>query len=143
MTNIVRRDPFAVDELFDDLMKGFFVRPVRIPGGEAAMQIRMDVKEDDKAYTVHAEIPGVQKEDIHVTLEGNRVAVSAEVKRESERKEGEKVIHSERYYGKVQRSFTLDKDVDEAGAKAKFENGVLELVLPKKAGTPTRRLAVE
>jgi HSP20 family protein len=141
MANVTRYDPFG--ELFDDLMKGFFVRPVRIPGGEAAMQIRMDVKEDDKAYTVHAEIPGVQKEDIHVTLEGNRVAVSAEVKRESERKEGEKVIHSERYYGKVQRSFTLDKDVDEAGAKAKFENGVLELVLPKKAGTPTRRLAVE
>lgn len=142
MTNIVRRDPFAVDDLFDDLMKGFLVRPVRIPGGEP-VQIKMDVEEDDKSYTVHAEIPGVNKEDIHVTVEGNTVAVSAEVKRESERKEGEKLIQSERYYGKVYRSFNLDKDVDETGAKAKFENGVLELVLPKKAVTPSHRLTVE
>jgi len=143
MTNIVRRDPFAVDDLFDDLMKGFFVRPVRYPGGEMPAQIKMDVKEDDQAYTVHAEIPGVNKEDIHVHVEGDSVSIAAEVHRESERKEGEKVLHSERYYGKVFRSFTLGQDVDEAGAKAKFDNGVLELTLPKKALSASRRLAIE
>lgn len=144
MANIVRRDPFAVDDMFDDLMKGFFVRPVRYPAGtETAVQIKMDVKEDDKAYTVHAEMPGVKKEDIHVNVEGNTVSITAEVKKETERKEGEKVIHSERYYGKVYRSFSLGQDVDDANAKAKFDNGVLELVLPKKAATASRRVNVE
>lgn len=143
MANIVRRDPFAVDDLFDDLMKGFFVRPVRYPGGEPAVEIKMDVKENDKAYTVHAEMPGVKKEDIHVSVEGGMVTIAAEAKRESEQKEGEKVIHSERYYGKVSRSFTLGQDVDEANAKAKFDNGVLELTLPKRAVSATRRLTVE
>jgi HSP20 family protein len=143
MANIVRRDPFAVDDLFDDLMKGYFVRPVRYPGTETPVQIKMDVKEDDKAYTVHAEMPGVKKEDIHVSVEGNMVTISAEVKKETERKEGEKVIHSERYYGKVYRSFSLGQDVDDSSAKAKFDNGVLELVLPKKAAAATRKLAIE
>ena len=144
MTNLIRRDPFAIDDLFDDLMKGYFVRPVRYPGSsETAMQIKMDVKEDDKSYTVHAEMPGVKKEDIHVSVEGGLVTITAEVKRESEKKEGEKVIHSERYYGKVSRSFTLGQDVDEASAKAKFDNGVLELTLPKRAASASRRLTVE
>ncbi|NTV95221.1 MAG: Hsp20/alpha crystallin family protein [Thiobacillus sp.] len=144
MANIARRDPFAVDDLFDDLMKGFFVRPMRYTGAEApAVQIKMDVKEDDKAYTVHAEMPGVKKEDIHVSVEGGMVTIAAEVKRESEQKEGEKVIHSERYYGKVSRGFSLGQDVDEANAKARFDNGVLELVLPKRAVSASRRLAIE
>jgi HSP20 family protein len=144
MTNIVRRDPFAIDDLFDDLMKGYFVRPVRYPGGaEAPVQIKMDVKEDDNSYTVHAEIPGVKKDDIHVSVEGGLVTIAAETKRESDKKEGEKIIHSERFYGKTSRSFTLGQDVDEANAKAKFDNGVLELTLPKRAVSASRRLTVE
>ncbi|TCJ17166.1 Hsp20/alpha crystallin family protein [Parasulfuritortus cantonensis] len=142
MANIVRRDPFAVDDLFDDLMKGFFVRPVRYPSGEA-VQIKMDVKEDDKAYTVHAEMPGARKEDIHVSVEGGLVTIAAEVKRASEQKEGEKVLHSERYYGTVSRSFSLGQEVDDANAKARFDNGVLELTLPKRATSASRRLAIE
>ncbi len=143
MTNIVRRDPMAVDEVFDNLMKGLFVRPMRFAGWEAAPQIKMDVKEEDKAYTIHAEVPGAKKEDIHVTVEGDTVTVSAEVKREEERKEGETVVHSERYYGKVSRRFTLGQALDDAGAKARFENGVLELTLPKKEVAAVRRLTVE
>ena len=143
MSNIVRRDPFAMDELFDDLRKGYFVRPVRYPSEAPAMQIKMDVKEDENAYTVHAEMPGVSKDDIHVNVEGNTVSISAEVKRETERKEGEKVVHSERYYGKVYRSFSLGQDVDDAQAKARFDNGVLELSLPKKAVSSARRLAIQ
>jgi HSP20 family protein len=142
MTNLVRREPFAVDDLFDDLMKGFFVRPLRYPTGELPAQIKMDVKEDDAAYTIHAEIPGVKKDDINVNVDGDTVSISAEVCRESG-KEGEKWLHSERHYGKVYRSFTLGHDVDESGAKAKFDNGVLELTLPKKAVSATRRLAIE
>jgi HSP20 family protein len=144
MSNIVRRDPFAMDELFDDLMKGFWVRPMRWPKALPEMRsISMDMKEDEKAYTVHAEMPGVSKEDIQITIDGNLVSISAEVKKASEEKEGEKVLHSERYYGRVSRSFTLEHEVDDTGADATFKDGVLELVLPKKASTTqSRKLTV-
>lgn len=140
MANLSRYSP--VDDAFDDLFRGFFMRPVRMEGAPE-MQIKMDVKEDDKGYTVHAEIPGVKKDDIHVTIDGNQVAVSAEIKNEKEVKEGEKVLRSERYYGKVSRAFTLGQDVDEGAAQAKYSDGVLELMLPKKAVTKAKRLSVE
>jgi HSP20 family protein len=144
MSNIVRRDPFAIDDMLDDLFKGYFVRPMRMSGEQAEMQmVKMDVKEGDKDYTVHAELPGVKKDDIHITIEGNSVAISAEVKKATEEKEGDKVLRSERYYGKVYRSFALGQEVDEATARAKFDNGVLELVLPKKTATAARKLAIE
>ena len=140
MANLTRYSP--VDDAFDDLFRGFFMRPVRMEGAPD-MQIKMDVKEDDKAYTVHAEIPGVKKDDIHVTIDGNQVSVSAEVKNEKEVKNGEKVLRSERYYGKVSRAFTLGQDVDEGAAQAKYSDGVLELALPKKAVTKAKRLSIE
>lgn len=144
MSNIVRREPFAIDEMLDDLFRGYFVRPMRLLGEQAEMQmIRMDVKENDQDYTVHAELPGVDKQDIHVSIEGNLLSVMAEVKKTAEQKEGDKILRSERYYGKVSRSITLGQDVDDTNARARFENGVLELVLPKKAMTPTRKLAIE
>jgi HSP20 family protein len=147
MANITRYDPFSLARLdpfgdIDDLFKGFFVRPVLFEG-QPQMEIKIDLKEDDKAYTVKADIPGVKKEDIHVSVEGNRVSISAETKMEKEEKEGEKVLRSERYCGKVARSFTLTHDVDDASAKAKYSDGVLELTLPKKAVTPTKKLAIQ
>jgi len=147
MANLTRYDPFNLARLdpfgdIDDLFKGFFVRPVLFEG-QPQMQIKMDLKEDDKAYTVHADIPGVKKEEIHVSIEGNQVSISAETKIEKEEKKGEKVLRSERYVGKVARSFTLAHDVDEAGAQAKYSDGVLELTLPKKAVTAAKKLAIQ
>jgi HSP20 family protein len=147
MAGITRYDPFnlyRVDPFgdIDDLFKGFFVRPVAFEG-QPQMQIKMDVKESDGAYTVHADIPGVKKDDIHVTIEGNQVSISAEVKKEKEEKQGDKVLRSERYYGKVARSFTLAQDVDEATAQAKYADGVLELTLPKKAVSSAKKLAIQ
>lgn len=147
MAGITRYDPFNLTRVdpfgdIDDLFKGFLVRPMAFEG-QPQMQIKMDVKEDDGAYTVHADIPGVKKEDIHVTIEGNQVSISAEVKKEKEEKQGEKLLRSERYYGKVARSFTLAQDVDEAKAQAKYADGVLELKLPKKAVTSAKKLAVQ
>jgi HSP20 family protein len=147
MAGITRYDPFNLSRVdpfsdIDDLFKGFFVRPVAFEG-QPQMQIKMDVKENDGAYTVHADIPGVKKEDIHVTIEGNQVSISAEVKKEKEEKQGDKVLRSERYYGKVARSFTLAQDVDEATAQAKYADGVLELTLPKKAVSSAKKLAIQ
>lgn len=142
MSNLIRRDPFALDNVFDDLFKGFFVRPVNFEG-QQQVQIKTDVKEDDKTYTVHAEIPGVKKEDIHVSIDGNQVSISAEVKKEKEEKEGEKVLRSERYFGQAYRSFTLGQDIDDSAAQAKYTDGVLELTLPKKAVSTAKKLAIQ
>jgi HSP20 family protein len=140
MANLTRYEPFELGlEPFDDLFRGFF-RPVRLE--KDLPQIKVDVKEDDKAYTVHADLPELKKEEIHVTIDGNLVTVSAETHRESEQKEGEKVLKRERYFGKVSRSFSLESDVDEAGASAKYTDGVLELSLPKKAASSQKRLEI-
>lgn len=131
-------DPFA--EVFPELFRGL-MQPVRAPGGDA-LEIKVEVKESNGDYTVQAEMPGVKKEDINVQIDGNRVAISAEVKRESEQKEGERVLRSERYYGAVARSFTLASEVDESKATANFEDGVLRLTLPKKAAPSAKRLQI-
>lgn len=143
MANISRYDPFQLSALepFDELFKGFF-RPVRLLEGAPDIQIKMDVKEDDKGYTVHAELPGVKKEDIHVSIDGNQVSISAEVKQEKEVKEGERVLRSERYYGKVARSFSLASEIDENAAQAKYTDGILELSLPKKTVTTSKKLTI-
>ena len=138
MANITRFDPF--NELVDDLFKGFFVRPVAYEGrnGEALPRVKVDVAEKNGAYTVTADLPGVKRDDIQVTIDGAQVTLTAEVKREKEAAADERVLHTERVYGKVSRSFTLPQEVDEANAEAKFRDGVLELKLPKKAA-PTRK----
>lgn len=139
MANIARYNPF--DELFNEFSKGFFVRPVAAPEG-AEPKMKLDVKEDEKSYTVRADIPGVKKEDIQVDVDANAVTVRAEVRQEKEEKKDEKVIYSERSYGMVSRSFTLPAEVDANGARAEYKDGVLNLVLPKKAGAQSRRLSV-
>lgn len=126
----------------DDMMKRFVTRPAWRELEAAEPQIRMDVSEADGTYVVKAEIPGVKKEDIHVTIDGNMVCISAEIKQEKEVKEGEKLIRSERSYGKAMRSFSLDQEVNQDKAQAKYADGVLELTLPKKNGAPRKELAV-
>ena len=138
MANITRLDPL------EDLFRGFFVRPVDLNANtQQPPSIKMDVKEHGGNYLVHAELPGVKKEDIHVVVDGNQVSISAEVKQEKEVKEGERVLRSERYFGKVTRSFQLGQEIDDAKAAAKFNDGVLELTLPKRAASPNKRLTVE
>lgn len=142
MANLTRFDPFSMDvsDSLDDVFEGFF-RPV-LGKNVNAPQIKLDVQEDQKQYKVHADIPGVKKEDIHVEIDGNTVNISAEMHREDEEKQDAKVIRSERYFGKISRSFALDTDLDEAQADAEYKDGVLELVLPKKAGSKSKRLEV-
>ena len=135
MANLTRYNPV------DDLLHGFFMRPVRMEE-TPEVQVKLDVKEDDKAYTVHAEIAGAKKEDIHVTIEGNQVSISAEVKKEKEEKQGEKVLRSERYFGKVSRSFAVGQEIDEGASQAKYNNGILELTLPKKSTSQSKKLTI-
>src|ERR1035437_606216 len=118
------------------------LRPV-FQGMEAEPEIKLEISETDKPYTVQADVPGMKKEDIQVSIDGNQVSITAEVKREKEEKEGNKLVRSERYYGKQFRSFSLAHDIDEAKSEAEYNDGVLKLTLPKKAGTETKKLAIK
>jgi HSP20 family protein len=150
MANITpRNDPFQELARFDPFRDfvSFFPMPrdVRrmMPEVPAEPSIKLDVTEDDKAYRVKAELPGVKKDDIDVEIDGNQVSLTAEVKRESEKKEGETVVHSERYYGRQYRSFTLPKEIDRTKVEAKFDNGILELTLPKNGGNSSQRVKIQ
>ena len=138
-TELARFDPFwDVDDVFDK----FMTRPVLREGLEIGPQIKMDVKDADGQYLIKAEIPGVNKDDIHVSIEGNRVSISAEVKQEKEEKEGARVIRSERTYGMASRSFSLADEVDPSKVLAKYSDGILELTLPKKPGASRKEIPI-
>jgi HSP20 family protein len=126
---------------FDDLFRGFGLRPM-FKDVELAPDIRIDVIENDEAYDISADVPGVRKEDIDIAVDGNQVSITAQSKRESEKKNGDRAVHCERYYGQAFRSFSLPSDVDDTKAEARYENGVLSLHLPKKANGQQRRIKV-
>jgi HSP20 family protein len=141
MVNITRFNP--LEDAFDNLFRGV---PMWVPNPErrAAQpaQFRMDVTENEKEYRVLADLPGVKKEEISITINGSEVAVSAEVKQEKVAPNGEAVLCAERFYGTIQRAFSLGQEVDEAGAQAKYTDGVLELTLPKKTVAAAKKLMV-
>ncbi|MBC7204540.1 MAG: Hsp20/alpha crystallin family protein [Pusillimonas sp.] len=149
MANLTRFDPFRdltttepwrnLEEFFND----FSLRPLA-DKVQAEPRIRMDVAESEDHYAVKAEIPGVRKEDISVSIDGNQVTISAEMRQEKEDKKDEKVVRRERFYGRQMRSFSLAHDIDESASSARYEDGVLNLKLVKKAGTNgSRTLAIE
>lgn len=131
------------DDFFRDVAPGFYVKPLHGDPLPNPGQIRMDVKENGEAYTVSAEIPGVRKEDIHVTIEGGMVMVRADVKQEDSQTQDDKLLRSERYFGSISRGIQLPQDVDQGQAKAKYDNGVLTLTLPKKQGKGGQKLRIE
>ncbi len=137
--DIARFDPFRdIDELFRDL------NPAVWRNVDQAPRMRMDVSETDKEYLVKAEIPGVQKDDIKVAINGNQVSLSAEIKDERDAAAGNTgSLRNERYYGQLHRSFTLPQEVDDDQAQARYENGVLHLTLPKKVGSGGKQLTIQ
>ncbi|MBJ7310797.1 Hsp20/alpha crystallin family protein [Rugamonas sp. CCM 8940] len=144
--NLMRFDPFRdlsrydplrdIDELFRDFS------PTVFRSMETTPRLRMDVNETEQEYVVRAEIPGVNKEDIKVAINGNQVSLTAEVRQEKNEGEGGN-LRSERYYGQLHRSFTLPQEVDDEQAQARYDNGVLQLNLPKRTGSGGKQLAVQ
>jgi HSP20 family protein len=144
MSNLTRFDPFSLDPVVSDLFQGFF-RPMRsmvTPQDAELASMKIDVTESDGAYTVKAELPGVDKKDIDVHIDGRTVSINAKVERNREEKEGERVIRRERYSGSFSRSFSLAGEVDDANAKAEYKDGVLSLSLPKRAPSDQKRLTI-
>lgn len=146
MANLTRWSPFKTlsrfeqGAPFDDFFRGFSLRPQW--SELEAPDVRIDVTENDGAYRVKAEMPGVEKNDIDVSISGNQVVISAEVKRESKKKDDERDVYTERYYGQVYRSFSLPDEVDNDKATARYEGGVLILELPKKGNGSARKLTI-
>ena len=139
---VTRYQPLAGS--FDSLLDELF-RPARAwsNGDYEPLPIRLDVKETAQAYAVHAELPGVKKQDIAIEINGNEVSLTAETRRETDAGEGEKWLRVERYFGKTARKFVLPVEVDEARAEAKFADGVLELTLPKKAAAQRKQISIQ
>jgi HSP20 family protein len=147
MTTVTRWNPFKASPRFDpianfdDLFRGWGLRPLAREL-DVAPDIRIDVSEDANLYKVRAEMAGVDRNDIEISVEGNQVAIGAEVKRETKSKEDEKDVYTERYFGKMFRSFTLPGDLDGTKAEAHYDKGVLTLTLPKKSNGGSRRITV-
>ena len=144
-----RGDSFnsLVDELFSDFFHRASVPAARLSNAPAVSRARMDVLDKGGNFEVKVDLPGIRKDDIHVGIEGARVSINAESKDSIETKDanganGEKVLHSERYSTRYARSFELPAEVTEEGADARFEDGVLTLLLPKRAPTVSKRLAI-
>lgn len=131
------------DDFFKDFAPGFYIRPLHGDPLPSLSQIKVDVSESEQAYTVSAEVPGVRKEDIQVSIDGGMVTLSAEVKQADSQAGDEKLLRSERYYGSVSRSFQLPVEIEEGQAKARYDNGVLTLTLPKRRGGSAQRLTIE
>lgn len=146
MANMMtRRDAFP--SLFDEFFNDFFQRAgapaARSAELPAAVRARMDVIDKGDRYEVLVDLPGVKKEDINVDIEGARVSITAEAKSQRETKDGERVLHTERFAASYARTFELPAEVSEDGAEAAFENGVLRLGLPKRATVMSKRLTVK
>lgn len=142
MANLTRFDPLSLDEPFENLIRNAFWRPLALESSKR-MQIKLDVEEDDKQFTVRADIPGVSKENIKVALDGNQVSISAHLSNTTEKKDNGNFVHRERYEGDMYRSFSLSQAVDRDKAVANYRDGVLELVLPKRADAGQRELTIQ
>ena len=146
MTAVTRFNPFRIPArietpaVFDGLFRNFGLGPLWNQP-DLVPDMRVDISEDEKAFHVNAEIPGVDRDDIFVSVEGNRVSITAEAKRKNEKKD-EKELIVERSWGKAYRAFALPADIDGDRTEARYDKGVLSLTLPKKTNGSARRIAV-
>jgi HSP20 family protein len=141
----VRRDPLntLVDEFFSDFFNRTAAAP-RARNGEPvpATRAAIDVVDKNDRYEVLVDLPGVKKEDIQVTVEGARVAIAAKAQA-LETAQDERVLHSERRAVRYARTFELPAEVTEDNSAATFDNGVLKLVLPKRAAAASKRITIQ
>ncbi|MEJ8813187.1 Hsp20/alpha crystallin family protein [Variovorax ureilyticus] len=142
MSNLRLLDPVFGND-FETALRRFF-SPTVYEGEPAPLKMRIDVTENDKAFNVKADIPGVKKEDISIKVDGHTVSIDAEAKSEKEtRGDGDKVLRSERYYGSISRTFSLGQEVDDTKVQAKYADGVLTLELPKKAPVAASKIVIQ
>jgi HSP20 family protein len=130
-----------VESMFENMLAPMV--PLGVTGAENLISPRVHIAETDKAYEIETELPGVNKNDVKINIDARRVSIEAEEVRETQEKEGQKTLYSERSVRHYARTFTLPTDVDDATAEARLENGVLRVVLPKKQSSQVKKLAVK
>lgn len=137
----VRRDPW--DEMFNSFLAptDFVLRPVMNSQNALAFVPPVDVIRNEDSLIVRAEVPGVAREDIELTIDGNRLTIRG-TKRTEEKKEDERYHMTERTHGEFERTFSLPSDIDGANAHADFKNGVLEIRLPVAEAARPRKIEV-
>ncbi len=134
--SIVRWDPFAdVDRLFSRTMPRFGRWPrlsAEGDGGGLAFEWSpsADISETDKEYVIRAELPGLKKEEVKVTLSGGTITIAGERKQEKEEKK-EKFHRVERYYGSFSRTFSLPENIKADAVRCESKDGVLTVHIPK------------
>lgn len=149
MTNITPRtlrgrtvSPWGND--INNVFESFF-RPTRWVEEATSDDLvpAMDIREREHDFLVHADLPGIKKEDIDINLENGVLTVTAETKQEAEEKEGERLLRQERRYGRYVRSLRLGRDIDASKVKASYDDGVLEVVLPKAEAAKPKKISVD
>lgn len=134
--------PTVFTNFLDDLVTpSYIIKPLH--GQSLDANFKVDIKESDKGFTIKAQIPGLKKEDIHISVDGSLVTIAAETKQVDQKTEDEKVVRSECYYGTVSRTFQLPSEVIQGSTKASYENGVLNLALPKRNGGNPHQIRVD
>jgi len=145
--NLVKWDPFIeLEDVSNHLNRIFKRLPVRTAPDRELLTIAdwtptVDITETDTAYLIKGEIPGVNKEDVKVTIEDGMVTMRGERKMEKEEKD-KKFHRIERSYGSFMRSFRVPDDVDEASVKAEFKDGMINVTLPKTAKAKAKSINV-
>ena len=128
----------SFDRLFDDSFDRFLSPSA--PGAQRSPAL--DVAESDRAYTVKLDLPGVAKEDVKVAIDGRRISVEAQARKDEEKKEGDRIVYRERSLASYARSFTVAAEIDQAESGAKLENGVLTLTLAKRGAPASAQITV-
>ena len=137
----LNRDSRQFSRLLDDTLERF-VGAAAPDAPDARRSPSLDVTETEQSYTARMEVPGVSKDDIQISVEGRQVSVQAQSQPTQEKKDGERIIYRERSASSYARSFTLPVELDQSGAIAKLDQGVLTLTLPKRHAATAARIAV-
>jgi HSP20 family protein len=142
MLRIVKRDPFfPILSLFDEFVKNSATDEIKSEN-ESVTAMALDLSETEKDYRVIANLPGIKKEDVKLSVEKNQLTIEASHKKEEESDKAT-YHHRERFFGKYHRIIYLPDNVDTNNIKAKMENGLLELSIPKEAAKPQTLINIE
>ncbi len=139
LSNSNRNVSNEIDRFFGDFWRSDF--PIFISDRDMTWTPRMDVKESEDVYILHADLPGLKQDDVKITLHDRVLTVSGERKHEADKKD-EKYHYMERTYGSFQRSFTLPSSINGAEIKAEYKDGVLNITLPKTEDSKPREIAI-